>query len=236
MTTEHKITSSNFKFTSGGKEVNGFLARPTDLAKAPAVIVIQEWWGLNDHIKDVAERYARAGFVAAAPDLYDGTVTKDPQEASKLMGQLKPEKALDDLGTMAGHLRAADEVTSLGITGFCLGGLYTLVAACHYQFEAAVAFYGIPDDISVIANLSCPLLFIGGEKDEWITVEKMNRLSAALKQHGKDGEVKIYQDAPHAFFNNTRPEVYRPADAQDAWQRAIDFFTRHLGQGQAAGA
>ena len=234
MSTEHKITASDFKFTSSGKEVPGFLARPENVTKAPAVIVIQEWWGLNDHIKDVAERYARAGFIAAAPDLYDGTVTKDPQTASKLMGQLKPEKGLDYLGTIISYLRASNEVTNLGVTGFCMGGVYTLLAACHYQFEAAVAFYGIPDNLSIISKLSCPLLFIGGEKDEWITVDKMNQLSAALKEHGKDGEVKIYQDAPHAFFNDTRPEVYRPADAQDAWRRTMDFFTRHLGKGQTA--
>lgn len=229
------ITGSDVKFTAGGKEVSGYLARPAEVAKAPAVIVIQEWWGLNDHIKDVARRYAGAGFVAAAPDLYDGVVTRDPQEASKLMGQLKHEKALDYLNTVVQHLRAADYVTKLGVTGFCMGGTFALLLPCHTQLEAAVPFYGdVPEDTSIIAKLSCPVLFIGGEKDEWITVEKMNRLSEALKRYGKEGEVKIYKDAPHAFFNDTRPEVYRPQDAQDAWNRAIEFFSRHLGKGQAA--
>jgi carboxymethylenebutenolidase len=232
-----QITASNTKFTAAGKEVNGYLARPAGVAKAPAIIVIQEWWGLNDHIRDVAGRYAQAGFIAAAPDLYDGKVTKDSQEASTLMSQLKHEKALDYLRTVVSDLRAADYVTNVGVTGFCMGGTFALLLPCHTKLEAAVPFYGdVPQDTSIISRLSCPVLFIGGEKDEWITVEKMNRLSAALQQYGKEGEVKIYQDAPHAFFNDTRPDVYRAQDAQDAWQRAIDFFTRHLGKGQAAKA
>jgi carboxymethylenebutenolidase len=237
MATEQNVTATHTKFTAGGKEVKGFLARPVGLAKAPAVIVIHEWWGLNDHLKNVAERYAHAGFVAAAPDLYDGRVTADPQEATRLMGQLKEEKALDYLKTVVEHLRGDQEITSLGVTGFCMGGTFALLLPCHTKLEAAVPFYGdVPADTSIISRLSCPVLFIGGEKDEWITVEKMKRLEAALQQHGKEGEVKIYKDAPHAFFNNTRPEVYRQADAQDAWQRAIDFFSRHLGKGQAATA
>jgi carboxymethylenebutenolidase len=234
---EHKITAANTKFTAGGKQVNGYLARPADVAQAPAIIIVHEWWGLNDHIRDVAERFARAGFVAAAPDLYDGKVTKDAQEASKLMGQLQQEKGLAYLSTVVESLRAMDEVTNVGVTGFCMGGTFALLLPCHTQLEAAVPFYGdVPTDASIIGKLSCPVLFIGGEKDEWITVEKMNRLSHMLKQYSKEGEVKIYQDAPHAFFNNTRAEVYRPQDAQDAWQRAIDFFSRHLSKGQGASA
>lgn len=230
------ITASSFTFTSEGKSAEGFLARPADLAKAPAVIIIHEWWGLNDHIRDIAGRYAHAGFVAAAVDLYDGALTRDQQEAGKLMGALDPKKALAKLETALGFLRGADYVSAVGVTGFCMGGVYTLLAACNFQFEAAVPFYGMPDDLSVIQNLKCPVLFIGGEKDQWITVEKMNKLDAAFKQYGKDAEVKIYAGADHAFFNDTRPDVYSAKDAADAWRRTIEFFTKHLNKGQTAKA
>lgn len=233
MTTEHLTTASMTDFTHGGKTARGYLARPTDTADAPAIVLIHEWWGLSEHIKDVAGRYARAGFITAAVDLYHGTVTKDAQEAARLMSSLDSDRALDDLRTTVNFLRG-QTTAGVGVTGFCMGGVYTLLTACTTQVDAAVAFYGIPDDLSVIQNLSCPLLFIGGEKDQWITVEKMKKLEAALKQYGKDGEVRIYQGADHAFFNDTRPEVYSPRDAADAWQRAIDFFSRHLQRGQAA--
>jgi carboxymethylenebutenolidase len=236
MPTEHPTTASNMQFSHGGMTVGGYLARPTDVTDAPALVLIHEWWGLNDHIKDIAMRYARAGFIAAAVDLYQGTVTKDAGEAAKLMGALPPGRALADLGTAISHLRAEPGVTGVGVTGFCMGGVYTLLAASLNKVDAAAAFYGIPEDLSVLQNLSCPLLFIGGERDEWITVEKMKRMEAALKQYGKDAEVRIYDGADHAFFNDTRPDVYSPADAADAWQRAVDFFSRHLRRGQTASA
>lgn len=237
MAIEHPTTASETKFTHGGKSVGGYLARPSDLSSAPAILLIHEWWGLNDHIKDIANRYAQAGFITAAIDLYHGVITRDAQEAARLMGSLPPERALDDLRTAVNFLRDQQQGTAgVGVTGFCMGGVYTLLTACTNQVDAAVAFYGLPDDLSVIKNLSCPLLFIGGEKDQWITVEKMKRLEAELNNQGKEAEVKIYQGADHAFFNDTRPEVYSPQNAQDAWQRAITFFSRHLQKGQIASA
>jgi carboxymethylenebutenolidase len=236
MPTEHPTTASDTQFTHGGETVSGYLARPTDVTSAPALVLIHEWWGLNDHIKDIAMRYARAGFIAAAVDLYHGTVTKDAGEAARLMGALPPERALADLGAAINHLRGEPDVTGVGVTGFCMGGVYTLLAASTHKVDAAVAFYGVPDDLSVLQSLSCPLLFIAGERDQWITVEKVRRMEAALKEYGKDAEVRIYDGADHAFFNDTRPDVYSPADAADAWQRAVDFFSRHLQRGQTAAA
>jgi carboxymethylenebutenolidase len=235
MSSEHPITASDARFTSGGKTAGGYLARPVGITSPPALVLIHEWWGLNDHIKDIADRYARAGFAAAAVDLYQGAVTKDAGEAARLMSGLDADRALDDLRTTVDFLRA-EGAPGVGVTGFCMGGVYTLLTACTTPVDAAVAFYGIPDDLSVIQNLSCPLLFIGGERDQWITVEKMKRLEAALKQHGKEAEVRIYDGADHAFFNDTRPDVYSAADAADAWQRAVDFFSRHLQRGQTAAA
>jgi carboxymethylenebutenolidase len=237
MASEKRITTNKTKFSGGGNDVNVFVARPEGVEKAPAIIVIQEWWGLNPHIEDVAQRFAREGFIAVAPDLYDGVITKDPKEAGNLMGALKTEKGLAYLQTVLTQLRSMSEVTSVGVTGFCMGGTYALLLACHAKLEASAPFYGdVPTDTAIIGKLSCPVLFIGGEKDQWINLEKMNRLDSALKQHGKEGEVRIYQGADHAFFNDTRSEVYSKSDAEDAWNRVIGFFNKHLRKGQVAGA
>lgn len=236
MGNDHKITASRTTYSADGREVPGYLAQPVDGASA-AVIVIHEWWGLNRHIEDIAERLARAGYLAAAVDLYRGVTTKDAAEAGKLMSGLDQTAALEDLETVVKFLRAQPGISAVGVTGFCMGGTFSLLLPCRINLEAAAPFYGdVPVEASVISNLSCPVLFIGGEKDEWINLEKMNRLDAALKQHGKPGEVRIYKDAPHAFFNDTRTEVYRADDATDAWRRVLEFFEQNLRKGQSAGA
>jgi carboxymethylenebutenolidase len=237
MTKEAEITTSRETFEGDGLEVEAFVARPDDLEKAPAVIIVHEWWGLNRHIEDVAQRFAEEGFIAVAADLYEGKTTKDAQEASRLMGSLKQEDGLARLQAVLKRLRAMPEVAGVGVTGFCMGGTFALLLACNAKVEASAPFYGdVPGDTTVIGKLSCPVLFIGAEKDQWITVEKMNRLDAALKQYGKEGEVRIYEGADHAFFNDTRPEVYSRADAEDAWERVIEFFNKHLRKGQTAAA
>jgi carboxymethylenebutenolidase len=237
MASEKGITTSKTKISSGAGSVNVFIARPEGQGKAPAVIVVQEWWGLTPHIEDIAQRFAREGFIAVAPDLYDGESTKDAKEAASLMGALKTEKGLGYLQAVLTQLRSMKEVTSVGITGFCMGGTYALLLPCHAKLEASAPFYGdVPVDAAIISKLSCPVLFIGGEKDQWINLEKMNRLESALKQYGKDGEVRVYKGADHAFFNDTRPEVYSKSDAEDAWKRVIDFFNKHLRKEQVAGA
>ncbi|MGH9767310.1 MAG: dienelactone hydrolase family protein [Blastocatellia bacterium] len=229
MTREAEITTSRETFKSDGLEANAFVARPDGVEKAPAVIIVHEWWGLNPHIEDVAQRFADEGFIAVAADLYEGKTTKDSQEASKLMGSLKQEDGLARLQVILKQLRANPEVTSVGVTGFCMGGTFALLLACNAKIEASAPFYGdVPADTTVIGKLSCPVLFIGAEKDQWITTEKMNRLDAALKQYGKEGEVRVYEGADHAFFNDTRPEVYSRADAEDAWKRVVGFFNEHL--------
>jgi carboxymethylenebutenolidase len=231
MSSEQSTSATETTFpasTADGQSVQAYVARPAATTPAPAIVLIHEWWGLNPHLKDIAERFARAGFITAAVDLYDGAVTTDFQEAGKLMSGLDPAQALAKLKTVVEQLRASSEVTSVGVTGFCMGGVYTLLTACNVPVAAAVPFYGMPDDLSCLANLSCPVLFFGGEKDQWITVEKMNRLQEAFAQYGKEGAVKIYAGADHAFFNDTRSEVYSAADAADAWQRTLAFFRQHL--------
>lgn len=222
------ISTSSFEFTGANGKASGFLARPEGARSAPGLILIQEWWGLNDHIKDIAQRFAREGFITAAVDMYDGVTTKNPEEAARLMGELKPETALARIEAAREFLLSIPEVTKIGITGFCMGGVYSILGACRFNFAAAVPFYGIPENLSEIATLTCPMLMIGGEKDQWINIEKMNALRSAMKDHAKDGEVLVYAGADHAFFNDTRPEVYSPADAENAWEKTIEFFGRHL--------
>lgn len=235
MTSKAEINASRAIFTAGENEVNGYLALPANETPSAAVIVIQEWWGLNRHIEDIAERYAAEGFIAAAPDLYKGTTTKDASEAGQLMQGLNQAAAIDDLLTVVAHLRAIEGIEAVGVTGYCMGGTFALLLPCYTRLEASVPFYGdVPEDTAILANLSCPVLFIGGEKDEWINVPKMKRLEDAFKHHHKPGEVHVYPGAPHAFFNDTRPEVYKATEAADAWKKAIDFFNRHLRKGQTA--
>ncbi|MGH9936153.1 MAG: dienelactone hydrolase family protein [Blastocatellia bacterium] len=242
MVSETEIITGKAKFTGNGLEVDAFVARPNagrpeGGEKAPVVIIVHEWWGLNPHIEDVAQRFADEGFLAVAVDLYEGKTTKDAREASRLMNKLRPEDGLARLQVVLDQSRANPQVASVGVTGFCMGGTFALLLACNARLEAAAPFYGdVPVDTTLIGKLSCPILFIGAEKDQWITTEKMNRLDVALKQYGKEGEVRIYKGADHAFFNDTRPEVYSRADAEDAWRSVIEFFNKHLRKGQAATA
>ncbi len=219
------------EFERNGQRVGAYLAKPQGTGPFPAVIVIQEWWGLDEHIKDVAERYAREGYVALAPDLYHGKVTKDPNEAGKLMGALTREDAVKDLVGAVEHLKGMKEVRAdrIGVTGFCMGGSYALLFPCRSKdVRAAAPYYGEIPDEATLKNLACPILYIYGDTDFWITKDEVKRLDATLKKLGKPGEVKIYPGAPHAFFNDTRKDVYRQTEAQDAWRRTLDLFAKHL--------
>ena len=223
------------EYASDGISIRAYLAAPTGAKKLPGIIIVQEWWGLNEHIKDIARRYAHEGFVVAAPDLYSRLghpVTTNAQEAAGLMQALQQPDGLKDVAATCSYLKSRPEVdpTRIGITGFCMGGSYALMFACvSTEVKAAVPFYGqIPDPDTPIQNLSCPVLFIQGEADTWITTAEVQRLVAALKKYRKSGEVKTYPGAPHAFFNDTRKDVYRPVEAKDAWTRAVAFFKQHL--------
>lgn len=214
-----------------GQKVGAYLATPAGAGPSPAVIVVQEWWGLNEHIKDVAERYAREGYVALAPDLYHGKVTKDPNEAGKLMGALNREAAVKDLLGAVAHLKGMKEVRGdrIGVTGFCMGGSYALLLPCRTkEIRAAAPYYGEVPDEATLRNLACPILYVYGDADVWITKDDVKRLEATLKKLGKPGEVRIYPGAPHGFFNDTRKDVHRQKEAQDAWRRTLDLFAKHL--------
>jgi carboxymethylenebutenolidase len=220
-----------FPFEGGGKAA-AYEARPASAGSYPGVIVVQEWWGLNDHIKDIAGRLAHEGFVALAPDLYDGRVTADSQLATAWMSSLDREKAVQILLGAIRFLQEKEPIYAehIGVTGFCMGGTFALLLPCRTRaLKVAIPFYGdLPDPIEQIKDIHCPVLFVAGGKDRWINSEKVERLRQAFAHYGVNGEVRTYPDADHAFFNDTRPEVYNSAAAQDAWMRAIALLNRTL--------
>lgn len=230
------IREITVQYPSGNVTMKAFVAAPQTKEKRPAVIVIQEWWGLTDHIKDIARRYAAEGYVAIAPDLYSRlghALTTDAGEAGKLMNTLKQEDGLTDLNATVAYLTSVPEVDGarIGVTGFCMGGSYALMLPCvNPAIKAAVPFYGqVPNPDAPLQKLSAPVLYLYGEDDGWITKADVQRLAAALKKYNKPGEIKTYPGAPHAFFRDNDPSVYRPEAAKDAWRRTKAFFKQHLG-------
>ncbi|MGI9066421.1 MAG: dienelactone hydrolase family protein [Pyrinomonadaceae bacterium] len=203
------------------------IARPENDTTA-AVVLIHEWWGINDHIRDIAGRYAREGYVCVAPDLYRGKVTRDTDEAAKLMHSLAVEDGMETIRVAIAETKRSYNVQKIGMTGYCMGGTFALSAACEInELAAAAPFYGDIPEGEVLKKLSVPTLFIAGKRDAWINQEKVNALIESARKHDLPLEVVTY-DADHAFFNDTRPEVYDPEAAADAWRRVLDLFRKHL--------
>lgn len=217
--------STGFETANG--DTTAYVAKP-ESGNGKAVMLIHEWWGLNDHIKDIAGRYAAEGFIAIAPDLYRGKVATDPENASKMMHELAIEDGLDTIGRAVSEVQTRYGVSHLGITGYCMGGTFAVRAACEVEgIAAAVPFYGDIPEESVLAKLRVPTIFVSGTRDGWITPAKVAELEAAAEKHQLPVESLKY-DADHAFFNNTRPEVFNEDAASDAWSRAVAFFNSKL--------
>ena len=220
------------EFASNGGTTRGFLALPESGSKGAGVIVIQEWWGLVPHIKNVCERFAAAGFVALAPDLYHGRTTTSPDEAGKLMMALNVGQAEKDLRGAIGYLLAHERVAGerVGTVGFCMGGALSLYAAAkNEQVGACVVFYGAHPKINPdLERLRAPLLGFYAGRDDFATPALARELEAKLRSLGKPAEIHIYPDTDHAFFNDDRPEVYNAEAAADAWQRTVRFFHEQL--------
>ena len=219
------------QFPSDGRTTSGYLAVPQQ-GKAPAVIVIQEWWGLVPHIKELCDRFAAEDYVALAPDLYHGKTTKSPDEAGKLMMAMRIDEAEKDLRGTVRFLLDHEAVNGpkVGTVGFCMGGALSLYAATkNPQVGACVVFYGGHPNVKPdLANLHAPLLGLYAERDGFVTPESARQLERQLKELGKSVEIHIYAGVDHGFFNDQRPEVYNGAAAQDAWQRLLKFFSAHL--------
>lgn len=215
-----------------GATVHGVLALPPGHAPAPTVVLIQEWWGINGHVRSLVDRLAAAGFVVLAPDLYHGRVTADPAEAQRLMTELKWSTALEEIAGAAAFLKAHPRSTGkVGVTGFCMGGAGALASACNVPgLSAVVAFYGVPParyvDWSAADTPPIQCHFSG--RDQWARASSAEAIRDALTARGRAMELFVY-DAEHAFVNDTRPEVYSPECATLAWGRMVEFFHKHLG-------
>lgn len=225
------MEGQTIEFENNGMTTVGYLALPP-AGKGPGIIVIQEWWGLVPHIKKICDRFAAAGYVALAPDLYHGESTKSPDQAGKLMMALNINVAEQDLAGAASFLLAHDAVTGtkVGTVGFCMGGALSLYAATRNpNVGACVVFYGgHPNVHPDLPNLYAPVLGLYAERDGFVTPESVRELEKNLTALGKPHEFHIYPDADHAFFNNERPEVYNEAAAKDAWGRVLEFFQKRL--------
>lgn len=226
------MPSEMVKFDSNGAKVDGYFAAPETLGKSPGVVVLQEWWGLVPHIKDVADRFAREGYVALAPDLYHGKTAHEPDEANKLMLDMKRDVAARDMKEAVQYVRLHPMCTgTVGVVGFCLGGGLALLAACGDSLvRACVDFYGVlPGGQPSCEQLNAPVLGLFGENDPWVPREAVEQLEQELRAMHKTVETVVYKGASHAFFNDTG-DSYDPDSAADAWRRTLAWFDRYLHQ------
>jgi carboxymethylenebutenolidase len=208
---------------------SSYYVTPWGDRKGPAVVVIQEGWGLNAQIKGVADRLGKAGYRALVPDLYRGKLAKDQAEASHMMSGLDWDDAVEqDIRGGVQHLRKATE-GPVGIVGFCMGGALTLAAGTRLSgIDAGVCFYGIPPaNKADPSRLRVPMQFHFAQDDDWCTPESVDKLEHALRQGSATFEVHRY-DAKHAFMNEARPEVFDAASAARAWERTLQFLLAKL--------
>jgi carboxymethylenebutenolidase len=220
-----RVESLNLSTTLGA--TTAYVNRP-ETDSAAAVILIHEWWGINRHIRDIAGRYADEGYNCVAPDLFRGRVAQDAEEASALMNALRIDDGMETIRRSMDAAQATYGIDRFVITGYCMGGTFALRGACDIpELKAAAPFYGDIPQESVLKNLKVPTLFIAGKKDAWINQEKVNGLKEVAAKHSLPVELISY-DADHAFFNDTRPEVYNAEAAKDAWQRVLEHFRKHL--------
>jgi carboxymethylenebutenolidase len=216
-------------FPSNGGKTAGYLATPKT-GKGPGVLVLQEWWGLVGHIKNVCDRFAAEGFAALAPDLYHGQTASEPDAAGKLFMALNIAQAEKDLRGAAKYLTAQSSTAKLGAVGFCMGGQLALFAGTvNPNVGAVVDFYGIHPNVKPdYTKLGGPVLGLFAEKDAFVTPQAAKDVDAAIKKAGKQSQIHVYPGVDHAFFNDERADVYNKAAADDAWRRTLAFFRQHL--------
>jgi carboxymethylenebutenolidase len=214
-------------FASNGSTTPGYLA---EAAGGPGVVVIQEWWGLVDHIKDVADRFAAAGFTALAPDLYHGKVTTSPDEAGRLLMALDIDRAERDLRGAIAHLRKQTG-RPVGTVGYCMGGALSLFAACRNGADvgACVVYYGGHPKVRYdLDSLTAPVLAHWAEDDPSVNPH-VPALEKALREKGKRLDSHQHPGTKHGFFNDTRPPVYNAEEARKSWEETLVFYRAELG-------
>jgi carboxymethylenebutenolidase len=216
-------------FPANGTKTSGYLATPA-AGKGPGVLVIQEWWGLVRHIKNVCDRFAAEGFTALAPDLYHGKTAAEPDEAGKLFMALNVGQAEKDLRGAVTTLLQQASTKTVGAIGFCMGGQLALFATTlNPSVAACVDFYGVHPNVKPdYSKLSGPVLGLFAEKDQFVTPQVAKDVDAAIKKAGKRSEIHIYPNVDHAFFNDERADVYNKAAAEDAWRRTLAFLRQHV--------
>jgi carboxymethylenebutenolidase len=218
-------------FTVNGQKGDGWFAKPAS-GKGPALVVIQEWWGLVPHVMDVTDRFAKEGFVAFAPDLYHGKTTTSPDEAGRLLMEMDVTRAAREISATGAYLLQRQECTSrtFGVVGFCMGGaLAQYAATSNPNVGAAVSFYGgfrkVQPDWKYLKS---PLLLIYGGKDASVPAADARPLEEKLRAMGKTVETVVYPDAGHAFFNDARPNVFDAKASADAWTRTLAHLRKAL--------
>jgi len=220
------------EFPSNGKTDQGYLAT-SESGSGPGVVVIQEWWGLVDHIKHVCDRFAAEGFVALAPDLYHGKTVTEPDEAGKEMMAMQLDRVGRDMGGAVDEVLRRSDGDGVGVIGFCMGGGLALVLATQRPdvVKAVVPCYGIipwPDVQPDYSAMTAALQGHYAERDTFFTPEGAQALGEQLRSMGKDAEIIVHPGTDHAFFNDDRPEVYNAAEAAKLWTSTLAFFRRHL--------
>jgi len=219
-------------YKSGDETVQGFLYAPAGNGPFPALVVIHEWWGLNDWVKDQASKLADEGYVALAVDLYRGKVATTPEMAHEIMRGMPEDRAKRDLHAAVEFLKSQPNVKKdrIGSIGWCMGGGYALDLALEEpDLAATVINYGhLATDTDALKKINAPILGLFGAQDHGITPDDVHKFEQALQQLGKKVEIKIYDDAGHAFENPNNKDGYRADDAADAWQRTVAFLAGTL--------
>lgn len=218
------------EYPSNGTNGQGYLAGSGD---GPGVVVIQEWWGLVDHIKDVCERFAAEGFTALAPDLYRGKATSEPDEAAKEMMAMKMDRAAKDMSGAVDELVRRTGRGSVGVIGFCMGGGLALVLATQRPdaVRAVVPCYGVipwPDAQPDYSRLEGAVEGHYAQHDDFASPEAVRALESQLRSLGKDATFTIHPGTDHAFFNDSRPEVHHAEESEKLWRSALAFFRERL--------
>jgi carboxymethylenebutenolidase len=237
------ITSSTLQLNTADGKMEAFEARPKDGGPYPGIVVIQEAFGVNDHIKKVTERIAAEGYIAIAPDLYHRESVRvipyaDMKSAIAAMQRVQDVKAMDDVGAALAHLESQSnfKAGSVGVTGFCMGGRVTYLTAAHYakDVKCAVPYYpggvsmGNPSPLSRTGEIKCPMYLFFGAKDQLIPTDQVGQINAELTAKKVPFQMKTYPEAGHGFFCDDRPMSYHEASAKDAWEKTKAFFAQHL--------
>jgi carboxymethylenebutenolidase len=225
-------TSKNVSYASGDETVNGILYTPEGKGPFPALVVIHEWWGLNDWVKDQASKLADQGYVTLAVDLYRGKVATTPEMAHEIMRGVPEDRAARDLHAAVVFLQSQENVKKdrLGAIGWCMGGGYSLdVALQEPTLKADVINYGhLATDDATLQKINAPILGFFGAQDQGISPDSVKKFEAQMKALGKKVDVTIYPDAGHAFENPNNTVGYRASDAADAWQQTVKFLHANL--------